>query len=95
MLLLGLMYLCSYSKTTVMSGDAVSPWLAGLNLENFSGSSLGVKIANAAHSINATILSPSAYDSPLSLTTKEMVNQAHHLGMLVEPWTVRWSARNS
>ncbi|KAJ7919062.1 PLC-like phosphodiesterase [Mycena leptocephala] len=65
-------------ETTVMPGDAVSPWLAGLNLE----------ISLGPHSINATILSPSAYDSPLSLTTKEMVNQAHHLGMLVEPWTV-------
>ncbi|KAJ7655194.1 PLC-like phosphodiesterase [Mycena polygramma] len=74
--------------TTVIYGDNTSPWLAGLNLQNFTGSSLGVKIAHAARSINASILSPSAYNSPQSLTTKEMVDQAHYLGMLVEPWTV-------
>ncbi|KAJ6574716.1 PLC-like phosphodiesterase [Mycena capillaripes] len=74
--------------TTVAYGDAASPWLGGLNLQNFSGSSFGVKIANAAHSINASILSPSAYNSPRSLITKEMVDEAHRLGMLVEPWTV-------
>lgn len=71
-----------------MYGDAKSPWLGGLNLRDFPGSSLDVKIANAAHSINASILSPSAYKSPQSLTTREMVDQAHFLGMLVEPWTV-------
>ncbi|KAJ6627298.1 PLC-like phosphodiesterase [Mycena sp. CBHHK59/15] len=77
-------------KTTVMPNDGTSPWLAGLNLQNFPGSSLGVRIVNAAHSINATILSPSAYDSipGHALTTKEMVNQSHRLGMLVKPWTV-------
>jgi glycerophosphoryl diester phosphodiesterase len=73
----------------------VSPWLGGLNLQNFSGSSLGVKLANAAHSINASILSPHATDSPKSLATKEMVDQAHYLGMLVKPWTVRSPATNN
>ncbi|KAJ7899957.1 PLC-like phosphodiesterase [Mycena olivaceomarginata] len=43
------------SDTAVRTPDnTVSPWLGGLNLQNFSGSSLGVKLANAAHSINAT-----------------------------------------
>ncbi|KAJ7139753.1 PLC-like phosphodiesterase [Mycena epipterygia] len=77
--------------TTVMSGDSPSPWLAGLNLQNFSGSSLGVKIANAAHFINASILSPSAYEltpGGRSLATREMVDRSHELGMLVKPWTV-------
>ncbi|KAJ7814158.1 PLC-like phosphodiesterase [Mycena olivaceomarginata] len=66
--------------TAVMPDNTVSP--------NFSGSSLGVKLANAAHSINASILSPHATYSPKSLATKEMVDQAHYLGMLVKPWTV-------
>ncbi|KAJ7081975.1 PLC-like phosphodiesterase [Mycena crocata] len=76
--------------TTVTTGTAPSPWLAGLNLQNFTGSSLGVRIANAAYSINATILSPSAYDSTPghALTTKDMVDRAHQLNMLVKPWTV-------
>ncbi|KAJ7225883.1 PLC-like phosphodiesterase [Mycena pura] len=75
-------------ETIFESGDTPYPWLAGLNLQAFPGSSLGLKIANAANSINATILSPSAYPSNLSLTTKEMVDHAHELGMLVKPWTV-------
>ncbi|KAJ7102293.1 PLC-like phosphodiesterase [Mycena belliarum] len=74
--------------TTLMVGDAPSPWLAGLNLQNFSGSSLGERVASAAHHINATILSSSAYDSPRSMTTRDMVDRAHQLGMLVKPWTV-------
>ncbi|KAJ7275412.1 PLC-like phosphodiesterase [Mycena haematopus] len=75
-------------ETAVMPDNTSSPWLGGLNLQNFSGSSLSVKLANAAHSINASILSPDAYDSPNSLTTREMVAHAHYLGMLVKPWTV-------
>ncbi|KAF7339995.1 PLC-like phosphodiesterase [Mycena venus] len=74
--------------TALMPDNTISPWLGGLNLQNFSGSSLSVKLANAAHYINASILSPDAYDSPNSLTTKEMVDQAHYLGMLIKPWTV-------
>ncbi|KAF8213459.1 PLC-like phosphodiesterase [Mycena galopus ATCC 62051] len=75
-------------ETAVTPDNTVSPWLGGLNLQNISGSSLSVKLANAAHSINASILSPDAYDSPNSLTTRELVAQAHYLGMLVKPWTV-------
>ncbi|KAJ7693668.1 PLC-like phosphodiesterase [Mycena rosella] len=75
-------------KTTLMVGDEPSPWLASLNLHNFSGSSLGARIAGAAHYINASILSPSAYNSPLSLASREMVDRSHQLGMLVKPWTV-------
>ncbi|KAF7367231.1 PLC-like phosphodiesterase [Mycena sanguinolenta] len=75
-------------ETAVMPDNTVSPWLGGLNLQNFSGSSLSVKLANAAHSINASILSSDAYDSPYSITTQEMVRHARSLGMLVKPWTV-------
>ncbi|KAK7064543.1 PLC-like phosphodiesterase [Favolaschia claudopus] len=75
-------------ETAVMPDDTASPWLGGLNLQNFSGSSLGVKLANAAHAINASIISPDAYDMPNSLTSKELVDQAHYLGMMVKPWTV-------
>ncbi|KAJ7462755.1 PLC-like phosphodiesterase [Mycena galericulata] len=77
-------------ETTLTSENGLSPWLAGLDLERFPGSSLGVKIANAAHFINASILSPSAYESVpgRSLTTKNMVDRSHQVGMLVKPWTV-------
>ncbi|KAJ7169494.1 PLC-like phosphodiesterase [Mycena filopes] len=74
--------------TTVMPNNGLSPWLAGLHLQNFSGSSLGVRLANAAHHINASVLSPSAGPSEHSLTTTSLVDQAHYLGMLVKPWTV-------
>ncbi|KAF7306601.1 PLC-like phosphodiesterase [Mycena indigotica] len=74
-------------ETTEMYGQEVSPWLAGVDLAAFSGS-FGVKLAQAAHAINATILSPSAFKSNLSLTTKEMVDRAHELGIQVKPWTV-------
>ncbi|CAA7258745.1 unnamed protein product [Cyclocybe aegerita] len=72
---------------------------AGLNVFAFEGATLGEKIANAAYSIKASILSPSA-TSGLSLapdpaqpgyipfTTKAMIDQAHKNGMLVKPWTV-------
>ncbi|KAJ7770838.1 PLC-like phosphodiesterase [Mycena maculata] len=77
-------------ETTQTSDNGLSPWLAGLDLEDFHGSSLGVKIVNAAHSIHANILSPSAYEivPGASLTTKDMVDRAHQVGMLVKPWTV-------
>ncbi|KAJ7042631.1 PLC-like phosphodiesterase [Mycena alexandri] len=38
--------------TTVMPDNGVSPWLAGLNLHNFSGSSLGVRLAKMQHIIS-------------------------------------------
>ncbi|KAJ7293197.1 PLC-like phosphodiesterase [Mycena rebaudengoi] len=81
--------LVDYS-TAVMPDNSPSPWLAGINLQNIHGSSLGVKLANAARSINANILSPSAYDYTPghALVTKEMVERSHQLGMLVKPWTV-------
>lgn len=76
-----------------------SPWLAGLDVRNFPGATLGEKIAYAAASINVTILSPadtdlnSPVDDPteagyIPFTTKAMVDRAHELGLKVIPWTV-------
>ncbi|KAJ7071493.1 PLC-like phosphodiesterase [Mycena amicta] len=73
--------------TTAIYGSDLSPWLAGVDIHAFTGS-FGAKLASAAHMINATIISPSAYKSNLSLATKDMVDRAHELGMLVKPWTV-------
>ncbi|KAF8898436.1 PLC-like phosphodiesterase [Infundibulicybe gibba] len=76
-----------------------SPWLAGIVLDNVPGSSLGVKVANAAGLIHANILSPSAPSDVtpvpdpsmpgyITFTTKEMVDRAHQLGMTVKPYTI-------
>jgi glycerophosphoryl diester phosphodiesterase len=78
-----------------------SPWLAGLSLDDFGGPevSADVKIARAAASVGADILSPAdgkagnAVDSAtpqpwVPFTTKPMIDEAHRYGMLVKPWTV-------
>lgn len=80
-----------------MPNGSASPWLGGLHLDTFPGPSLGVRIAHAAHSFGADILSSSAdlvqnpaFDAGSAIfTTREMINQAHALGMTVKPWTVR------
>ncbi|TFK76789.1 PLC-like phosphodiesterase [Pluteus cervinus] len=85
--------------SSATNNGARSPWQAGLDISTFPGATLGVKIANAAKSIDADILSPNfvADGSPVQdpalpgfipFTTKDMVEQAHELGMLVKPWTV-------
>lgn len=76
-----------------------SPWLANLSLSSFPSPSLSQRIAQAAHSIGADILSPDATTEASTtsdptlpgfeeFTTREMVEQAHGLGMKVKPWTV-------
>ncbi|KAL0950754.1 hypothetical protein HGRIS_007522 [Hohenbuehelia grisea] len=86
--------------TLVGPGNTTSPWLAGVRPESFPGPTVGEKIAQAAHSIKADILSPSATSSlsPVAdptlpgyipFTTKEMIDEAHRLGLTVKPWTVR------
>lgn len=76
-----------------------SPWLGGIRLDDLPGNTLGIRIALAAWSIGADILSPAAISSQsnssdpsqsgyLSFTTKEMIEKAHELGLLVKPWTV-------
>ncbi|KAG6814018.1 hypothetical protein H0H92_003868 [Tricholoma furcatifolium] len=90
----------------VTSGDinGTTAWLAGLQLRDFPGATIDVKIAEAAKSIDADILSPSYISSRspvtdpsqsgyIPFTTKTMVDHSHELGMKVIPWTVnRWNA---
>jgi hypothetical protein len=69
----------------------LSPWFAGLNLTSFPGATLGQKISQAAKSIGSDTLSPNAgalTPAPGLFTTKEMVDEAHKLGLGVVPWTV-------
>jgi hypothetical protein len=84
-------------------GNTTSTWLAGLRPDTFPGSTLGVQLAQAAHSIGADILSPAATDATSgsldpnisgykSFTTEDMVKEAHKNGMLVKPWTVSLSS---
>lgn len=84
----------------VPEGHDTSPWLGGVNLSDFNGSTFGERIAQAAHVIAADILSPiaTATTSPAqdpemegyeTFTTPEMVKAAHNLGLHVKPWTVR------
>ncbi|KAG2058539.1 hypothetical protein BDR06DRAFT_950360 [Suillus hirtellus] len=75
---------------------STSLWLAGLRLESFPGPSLSEQIAQAAHAIQADILSPTetllipslSHEGSSHFTTPEMVSEAHRLGMKVVPWTV-------
>ena len=55
-----------------------SPWMAGLDIDDFKGD-----YVQAAHAIGADIVSP--YWEELS---NELVTEAHTLGMKVVPWTV-------
>ena len=77
----------------------LSTWLAGIEWEKFPGDTVGAKIAYAAKSIKADILSPvvQAYSSPVTnpwqpgfiyFTNASMVDTVHKLGMTIKPWTV-------
>jgi hypothetical protein len=92
-------------RTTIIGPDnSTSKWLAGLRIQDFPGVNVGVKIANAAASIGAGILSPEASFSAeaevdpsdpsyiSSTAVKDMVRRSKYLGMQVKPWTV--SERN-
>ncbi|ORY78424.1 PLC-like phosphodiesterase [Leucosporidium creatinivorum] len=79
-------------------GNGPSNWLAGIDIDSFPGSTPQERVAQAAASINADILSPVAtsYASNVTdvnmpgfipFTTKAMVDEAKKLGMKVEPWT--------
>jgi glycerophosphoryl diester phosphodiesterase len=69
-----------------------SPWLGGLDIDDFGGD-----VVKAAHSFGAHAVSP-VHGSPSSSTvddpsyrpyvTAAMVRSAHQLGMTVIPWTV-------
>ena len=97
------MVITSLSLTDPFNTSQPLPWLAGLNVSSFPGPSLGEKVAQAAHALGADILSPSAESdfTPVpdpsmqgfvSFTTREMVKEAHRLGLRVIPWTVRTSS---
>lgn len=94
--------LCSETAPSHDDAVAPSPWLAGIQLSSFPGS-YAARVAKAAHSLGADILSPSAesFISPspdpslpgyTPFTTGEMVREAQRLGMRVKPWTVRISS---
>lgn len=87
------------STTLYGSDGGISPWLGGVDVSKFPGSTTGQKIANAAKSIRADILSPAAVDNSstapdpsqagyVPFTTKEMIEEAHKNGLVVSPWTV-------
>ncbi|KAI5124390.1 hypothetical protein M0805_008275 [Coniferiporia weirii] len=76
-----------------------SPWLAGLDISSFPGPSVGEKVAQAAWTLGADILSPSAesFQSPSPdprlanykpFASNEMVREAARLGLRVKVWTV-------
>lgn len=88
------------SATAIMPDNSTSPWLAGIRLDSFSGSTLGEQVAEAAYSIDADIISPQDTSSgdyapdPTDpgyepFTTQEMVRRSHRLGIMVKPWTVQ------
>ena len=83
-------------RTTVFGpNNTTSKWLAGLRPEDFPGNTIGEQIAYAARFIKAGILSPAAGADPAlpgytPFTSKEMIEQAHKLGVAVKPWTVSY-----
>ena len=70
--------------------NGVFPWLAGVDLNKFPGSDWGTRVSQAARSIQAATLSPvgGILPTPGMFTNKEMVDEAHKLGLTVVPWTV-------
>jgi glycerophosphoryl diester phosphodiesterase len=60
-----------------------SPWTGGLNLDDFGGS-----VPRAVKSFGARALSPVH-----TMTTKELVAEAHGQGLVVVPWTVDEESR--
>lgn len=55
-----------------------SPWMGGLDIDDFNGD-----YVKAAHAINADIISPRWND-----VTPEYVAETHELGMKIVPWTI-------
>ncbi|KAK7694259.1 hypothetical protein QCA50_001439 [Cerrena zonata] len=80
-------------ETATVADNTTTPWLAGLRLDAFPGPSFSEQVAQAANHIGADILSPAAVHSAGSVdpaflnfvpfTTKEMVDEAHRLGLQV------------
>jgi len=86
----------SLSRDNAFTPDnSTSSWLAGLRLDSFPGPSLSKQMAQAAHAIQADILSPTGtFLIPSSnggfshFTTPDMIREAHRLGMKIVPFTV-------
>ena len=87
------------SSTLYGPNGTTSQWHAGLSINDFTGPTTGEKIVNAAQSIKVDILSPTAVSNKgnatdpvdpgyIPFTTKEMIQQAHKVGMTVKSWTV-------
>jgi len=85
--------------TATTTDNSTTPWLAGIRLDAFPGPTRGHQVAQAASHIGAEILSPAAVSSEgttrdpaqpgyVPFTTKEMIEEAHRLSILVKPWTV-------
>lgn len=88
-----------YEEYLVVGIDGKSPWLAGLRLEDFPGSTMEAQLVNAAKYIRADVLSPSAFywngtshdpsmPGYIPFVTKDMISEAHQLGIEVIPWSV-------
>ncbi|KAI0823113.1 PLC-like phosphodiesterase [Trametes gibbosa] len=86
-------------ETGLMPDNSTTPWLAGLRLDAFPGPTLSQQVAQAASHIGVDVLSPGAesfatpvldpaMDGFVPFATREMVEEAHRLGLLVKPWTV-------
>lgn len=88
-----------------MGQDGKSPWLGGLDIDDFPGSTLQSKYVAAARSFGVSTLSP-VHGDPQGgqvgdpgyqpFTTPELVREAHAAGMKVVPWTINdartWNA---
>lgn len=77
--------------------DGKSPWLGGLDIDDFPGSTLQSRYVAAAKSFGVNTLSP-VHGDPQGgqvgdpgyqpFTTAELVREAHAAGMKVVPWTI-------
>ncbi|BDP43613.1 putative glycerophosphoryl diester phosphodiesterase precursor (plasmid) [Deinococcus aetherius] len=77
--------------------EGKSPWLGGLDIDDFPGQTLQAKYVAAARSFGTNVLSPvhgdpqnGRFGAPgyVPFTTPELVRDAHAAGMRVVPWTV-------
>jgi hypothetical protein len=92
------LFLSLVSALSPFSALTLLPLSNSIDIDTFPGSTSQERVAQAAASINADILSPVAtsYASNVTdvnmpgfipFTTKAMVDEAHKLGLKVEPWT--------
>ncbi|GAA5821688.1 hypothetical protein JCM11251_000971 [Rhodosporidiobolus azoricus] len=86
------------SGNLTVHGQGPAPWLNGLDIDTFEGETVGERVARAAASVGADVLSPVATsyasESPdpalpgwIPFTNKTMVDTARSLGLETRPWT--------